>query len=328
MLGWVDGLVRKGRRELREVPQKYVWAQTLWVTRRGELYKRFYNVGTNTWHWGDEAEELVEDNAGKMGYRLAGRGWVSLEYVVASAWRRRKMGSNAPVERQGRRRALTAKSLRWGDESDGEDSEGDDEVWAPLNCRCGVVKTEGSGYQISNRGRLKSPFTALVTRGSAYLSCRYAACRNIGLINLTVAAGLQEAPQPPNYLTPAIDCLMSGDHPETLAIYSKIKERTAWTYFCQAAHRSTRSSRRGASSCRRCGKTTCLPIWWLFCGRSKTTATLRLGAGYATSCPSCSQESPTTATFTKPTTNTASSGSPARASPPPRELVHRLVAVN
>jgi hypothetical protein len=236
MLDWADGLVRKGRRELREVPQKYVWAQTLWITRRGELYKRYYNVSTHTWHWGDEAEEQVEDASGKMGYRLTGRGWVSVEYVIASAWRKRKLGSNAPVERKGRRRALTARSLRWGEESDGEESEGEDEVWAPLHCRCGVVRVpEDSGYQISNRGRLKSPFTGLVTRGSAYLSCRYAACRNIGLINLTVAAGLQEAPQPPNYLSTALDCLMAGDDPEALAVYSKIKLSTAWTYFSLSA---------------------------------------------------------------------------------------------
>ena len=54
-------------------------------------------------------------------------------------------------------------------------------------------------------------------------------------MNLMVAAGLQEEPQPsPPCIKLAYDCLMSGCDPEFMLGTTNAKLSTLWSYFCRA----------------------------------------------------------------------------------------------
>jgi hypothetical protein len=112
--------------------------------------------------------------------------------------------------------AIHAKHLSW-DVSEQHSSESpirEGETWHQLkgahSWRCGVVHCGEAGYEISNRGRLKSP-SGDVTSGFYFDGRRWAAVKGSGLVDLTTCARLRKNVV---YLPPAIkhstDALGSG----------------------------------------------------------------------------------------------------------------------
>ena len=138
-----DGLVKKGRRELRQVPQKHTWSSGLFCSRNGHLVRRFYNVADGSWMFGEPIELALQFKTGKIGLHLQGHGFTPLETIICMAWRRRGTDSNGEVLRVGKRRQKIAKHLRWngGEEDDAEDQtplEG--ETWWSIDAEsCRVV---------------------------------------------------------------------------------------------------------------------------------------------------------------------------------------------
>jgi hypothetical protein len=228
---WKDGLVKKGRRELRQVPEKYCWSSGLYCSRNGYLARRFYNIADRTWTWGEPIELALEYKSGEMGLHLAGRGFVPLGTIICRA-----AESNGAVLRVGKRRQKTAQHLRWdgGEEDDAEDQTPlDGETWSALQYRCGIVPC-GDGYAISNKGRLRNP-EGLVTKGILYAGSRWASVKGGLLVNLLIAAGLQDEPEAsPPCIKMAYDCLMSGHDPEFMLAVTNAKLSSLWSYYCRA----------------------------------------------------------------------------------------------
>jgi len=49
---WRDGIARAPcKHEVREIPQRSVWAQSLWISRKGVVWKRVYNAISKKWNW-------------------------------------------------------------------------------------------------------------------------------------------------------------------------------------------------------------------------------------------------------------------------------------
>ena len=237
LIVWPSGLLRRGRRELRQVPEKYVWSSGLYCSRNGYLARRFYNIADGTWTFGEPIELAMEYKSGEMGLHLAGRGFVPLGTIICMAWRRRAAESNGAVLRVGKRRQKTAQHLRWdgGEEDDEEDQtplEG--ETWSALQYKCGVIPCNGDGgYAISNQGRLRNP-EGLVTKGILFAGSRWGAVDGL-LVDLLVAAGLQEEREAsPPCIKMAYDCLMSGHDPESMLPVTNAKLSSLWSYYCRA----------------------------------------------------------------------------------------------
>ena len=87
MLAWGDGLERAPcRHEVREIPQRSVYSQSLWITRKGDhVWKRCYNKITNSWAWTDRVPLIYDEEGKRQGLHLPHL--VSLELLIAMAWR-------------------------------------------------------------------------------------------------------------------------------------------------------------------------------------------------------------------------------------------------
>jgi hypothetical protein len=168
-----------------------------------------------------------------MGLHLAGRGFVSVEHIIALTWRMRAADDTSQVSRVGRRRYRTAKNLQWSsEETDREDQAPlPGETWSPLKYKCGIVSCDRS-YEISNKGRLRSPHSGLITSGFYFAGSRWAAVKDCGLVDLLVASGMHEPPEPhPPCIKDALTCMMSGDHPEDMLPFTNATEKSLWSYF-------------------------------------------------------------------------------------------------
>lgn len=220
---------------------KHTWSSTLWISKDGEAWKRYYNPISKAWHWGDEgALDFVEGDQGNMGLYLD-RGFTALEVVIALAWLHREPDTPMRVEvKEGK--PLHAKYIRWVEmEEHEEEGAIKGEKWTPLRrWRCGLVPC-AEGYEISNRGRLKSP-GGEVTAGFWFEGMagptRFAAVKDCGLVDLWVAAKLIEAFV---YLRPyvklTVDAMVTGKTPRDLTQVPGVSVEldTAWSYFRQAA---------------------------------------------------------------------------------------------
>ena len=232
MITWRDGLIR-GRRgqEFRQLVQEHCWASTLWISKEGVVLRRFYNTVTREWQ--NSTPHILSMNGdGKMGVVL--KHWVPLETAICIGWRRRKPDSTKRVQLQ-EGKPVRARYLRWGDEEEEEKEEHiAGETWKPLRWRCGVVPCDGLGYKVSNHGRLMNPEGA-VTRGFAYGGRRWAAVRDVGLVDLHAAARLQPKVTPPPAIKLALDALMTGNTPQAYCDVTGVALTTAWQYFTRAA---------------------------------------------------------------------------------------------
>jgi len=211
LLVWKDGVLKKGRRELRQVPAKHVWSSALWCSKNGYLIRRFWNPADR-------------------------RGFVSVEHIIALTWRMRAPDDTSQVSRVGRRRYRTAKNLQWtSEEADREDQAPlPGETWSPLKYKCGIVSCDRS-YEISSMGRLRSPHTGIVTSGFYFAKSRWAGVKDCGLVDLLVASGIHQPAEPhPPCIKDALTCMMSGDHPEDMLHVTNATEKSLWSYFARA----------------------------------------------------------------------------------------------
>ena len=187
LIEWPDGLIKRGRRELRQVPEKYVGAVGCTAVAMDIWLVGSTTVADGTWTFGEPIELALEFKSGKMGLHLQVAG--SLRWRPSYAWRGDAEGPSQTAKccgwaNGGRRRR---QHLRWdgGGEDDAEDQtplEG--ETWSALQYRCGIVPC-GVGYAISNKGRLRNP-EGRVTKGFLYAGSRWASATVDGLlVNLT-----------------------------------------------------------------------------------------------------------------------------------------------
>jgi hypothetical protein len=237
MLSWPDGLERGprgARAKYRQIPEPFVWNSGLFISKTGTAFRKYYNSVSHEWSWSSDPLEPAEDiESGRMGLHVSGH-WTPLETCIALAWRRRHPESTAPAIRDGKRRSLSASSVRWPMEEEGDDDGPINETWRPLSTRIGVVSTAGLGYQISSAGRLKNP-SGDVTRGAWYRGRRWAAVRGAGLCDLDTAAGLSSGLQQPQFIQLSLSALMTGADAEDLAAEARVQIQTAWAYMNRAA---------------------------------------------------------------------------------------------
>ena len=235
---WPDGLEHApDGTAMRQVPTRFAFSSTLWVSEDGLLMRRHFDVTTTRWRWADEgALVYTEDDGGRLGLRVDNQ-FRTIEQIIALAWLwNRQPGSRVDVEVvQGQ--PPHAQYIRWTErESVKELGENRDEVWKTLRgYKCGIV-TIPEGYQISSKGRLKGPKG--VTRGFYFVGAcgetRLASVKDCGLVDLWVAAKLiPPALCLPPALKQAADGMMTGHTPSEHAEAVAIKEDTAWSYYRQ-----------------------------------------------------------------------------------------------
>lgn len=98
---------------MREIPQRSVWAQSLWISRKGVVWKRVFNAITKRWTWTEKAPLIFDQEGTRQGLNIPH--FVPLDLLIARAWRMRKPGTATKVYlRDGVQ--PTAKTLRWQEE--------------------------------------------------------------------------------------------------------------------------------------------------------------------------------------------------------------------
>jgi hypothetical protein len=235
---WGDGVRRRGNVPMREVVQTRLWTSTVWCSKDGLVWRRFWDVGALTWHWAEEqVGYVVDDDSGRIGVHLED-GWVPLDIIIGRAWCHRAADANVhdatPILLDDGR-PLEAQHLKWR-EGETNDEQGSiaGERWKPLRWRCGAVKCSRD-YHVSNFGRIKSP-RGDVTRGFAYAGRRWAAVESEsgvygGLVDVTTASGLlPPVINVPSRLAAAARCLSAGHTPADLARSENVMETTGWQY--------------------------------------------------------------------------------------------------
>ena len=235
MISWKDGLEPgPSGDEFREIVQPNVWTSSVWISRKGEAYRRFYNTESKEFSWEELPYSLDQKNQTRIGIR-PNTGWMSVEAAIATAWRYRSPDSRSCV-RISHPGNPDAQNLAWGEEEvNPEGGSFIDEKWMPLRWHCGVVRCNPD-YQISSCGRLKSPYTGGVTRGFALHGSRWAAVKNAGLVNLLQAAHLIQATKsvPPRVYM-AYCSLSNGvpanEHEKRMVLTLNV----AWSYYNAAA---------------------------------------------------------------------------------------------
>ena len=236
---WREGIVVSPDGEARQIPTRFTWSTTCWITREGTVRRRHWDFRKKRWRWNEQAVMPAEevnsrgDSTGRFGIYVDGW-WKSLEHCIALAWLSRQEESTAPVQREDGM-PLHKRYLSWSDGGEGYMEEPRTlrgETWRPLSWRCGCVPCPDT-YQISNFGRICSP-TGVTSRGFWFDDRRWEAIKGAGLVDLFAAAKLQRVLNVPPRIRTTLDALMSGQSPCELARVLGIAEDSAWTYAWEA----------------------------------------------------------------------------------------------
>jgi hypothetical protein len=249
MLVWRDGIVRAPcKHEVREIPQRNVWSQSLWITRKGDVWKRVFNPVTNEWSWSEKVPLVLDDKGARQGLRLphSVSGFVPVNLLIAMAWRRRVPYSETKVhETVGQQ--PSAVSIRWDEEQNDFVGDIPGEVWRPLEGKIGLVPINPS-YSISDRCRLKNG-QGDVTAGHWWDGRMWAAVKGSGLLDLTAAAKRRKEIVIPPSIERALSALRDGVPPSEYAKECGMKVTSAWSAYTTAApHLNPTDLRR---SCRK-----------------------------------------------------------------------------
>ena len=245
MINWPPGQdVGPDGSPVREIPQRHVWASSVWITEDGIAWRRFFNLATKHWVWDDRPLPItIEGN--QDGITL--EWFTSVDRAIAIAWLYRHPESTGHVHRRtcvhlvnGRESPPAPEprlqSLSWDrDEAPDNEPPPENESWRPLRWHVGAVQCD-SKYNISSTGRLRSP-SGHITRGFWYDGRRWAAVRNAGLVDLWTAAGIHQTERIQPAIRNATAALMAGNTPKELTQATGIAHTTAWSYLCRAAER-------------------------------------------------------------------------------------------
>lgn len=246
MQWWPSGIEQGPDGVVRELPQRHVWASSIWVTQEGAARRKWWNYVERRWRWDAEPLPLVVAD-GRVGIHAPG--WMSLERAICMAWRLRAPESVHSIDEVVRVRlvdtvgddgvsesdeGMSASTLRWAEEEE-EEEEGalPKETWKPLRWRVGAVPV-GKGYSISSQGRLRD-LRGRVTRGAWAFGRRWAAVAGAGLVDLYEAAGMDGGIPLPLSIRQARGAILANATPLDLARHAGISLSTAWSYFCRAA---------------------------------------------------------------------------------------------
>ena len=245
MQWWPSGVEQNEDGVVREVPQRHVWASSIWITQDGVARRKWWwNSVERRWHWDAEPLPLIVVD-GRAG--IHSPGWMSVERAICMAWRLRSPDSTPGIDEVVRVRLvdtseddagsvdeeLTASTLRWAEEEEEEDRTLEGETWKPLKGGVGAVPI-GKGYSISSKGRLRDA-RGRVTRGAVAFGRRLAAVAGAGLVDLYEAAGLDGGIPLPLSIRQARGAILANATPVDLARHTGISLSTAWSYFCRAA---------------------------------------------------------------------------------------------
>ena len=234
MIEWKYGLSKApDDNRVRQIPTKHVWSSSLWISKDGVCWRRFFNPITQTWKREEKPHAYTFDKDGtRIGLLLLDQ-WTPLETCILLAWKHRLPGApTRTVLEPGF--PIHADHLSWTEPGTNDEGDYSEEVFAPLKWRCGIRNCPES-YQISRRGVLRSP-TGAMTRGFYFADSMWAAVKNCGLVNLLQAAGIQPSvPRIRPYLRLAVDAIMTSHTPTDLSREAGVTLSTAWSYFTQAA---------------------------------------------------------------------------------------------
>ena len=259
MITWKDGLELGPDGPCRQIPEKYVWSSSVWCTQDGIARRRFYNAVTKRWTWAEAPlQYTVNEVTGEAEGFYVGQRWMSIDRAIATTWLRRAPDSSTHIRervtvqlvdsasdvRSEISEGPNADNLMWSEpESDEEEGKGGkQETWKPLKYSCGLAPCSKE-YKISSTGRLKSP-SGKITKGFWWEGNRWAAVKGAGLVNLSVASGLQKSVVE---LSPrihqALEALMAGASPQHFADDIGVQLQTGWNYYCQAAQHAVNINR-------------------------------------------------------------------------------------
>ena len=247
MQWWPSGIEQNEDGPVREIPQRHVWASSIWITADGIMRRKWWNPVEKRWHWDAQPLPPTYDGYLRRGYHAPQ--FMTVERCICLAWRLRAPESTWKIDEVIRVRLIqddmmsmssdggvNASTLRWAveeepDEDDIRNVKG--ETWRPLRWRVGAVAVP-KGYSISSQGRLRDP-RGRVTRGSLAFDRRWAAVVGAGLVDLSAAAGLDDGIALPLSIRQARGALLAGATPADLARHTGVTVGTAWSYFAQAA---------------------------------------------------------------------------------------------
>ena len=107
---------------MRQIPQSLpVWSSSLWISKVGDVFRRYFNISTKLWHFDDTPVELIE-SSGRVGLKVDNR-FVTQDLLIALAWRRMAPHSNERAHSIADDAALDARYLRFEEEEAAEDQQ-------------------------------------------------------------------------------------------------------------------------------------------------------------------------------------------------------------
>jgi hypothetical protein len=152
MQWWPSGIEQGPDGVVRELPQRHVWASSIWVTQEGTARRKWWNPVERRWRWDAEPLPIIVAD-GRAGVHAPN--WMSLERAICMAWRLRAPESVHSIDEVVRVRlvdtvgdddassvdeGMSASTLRWVEEEEGEGERGvPKEVWRSLRWRVGAV---------------------------------------------------------------------------------------------------------------------------------------------------------------------------------------------
>ena len=234
MLSWRDGVERAPcKHEVREIPQRSLWSYSLWITRKGVVWRKVYNPILNQWSWTEKVELVFDEEGTRQGLHLPH--FVPLELLICRAWRRQRADSPSRVHVLNGALGLTAQNLCWQEEEEDNTDGIPGETWRSLaGMKIGVCPCD-ERYQVSNYARLKSP-RGDITAGHFWDGRYWGGLSGCGLLDLTAASkGRQKEIVIPPSIQKALFALRDGLPPSEYAKKQDIKVSSAWGAYSTAA---------------------------------------------------------------------------------------------
>ena len=100
MIAWRDGIEHVDGAPVRELVQPNVWTSSVWISRDGAAFRKYFNTQTRQWSaWEDVPFSLDHEMQTRLGVDVGG--WKSVATAVATAWCYRAPNSRAYATMRG-----------------------------------------------------------------------------------------------------------------------------------------------------------------------------------------------------------------------------------